>query len=137
MYVWASTIAVVVFLIALLKVFKVRKHPYTVLAFSGALSFAIATFELIQVFQFDWKSLIAIPFAVSVSLYCYSIFKTIEEKGAKEIILKSLLPLFFGLVYVFILNIVFLAPMFIMCLLLEALTPRRIKEQRRNLFVTE
>lgn len=137
MFLFASVVAIAVFLISLLKVFHVRKHPYTVLAFSGSLSFAIVTFELIQIFQFYWKSLMVIAFGFIVSLYCYSLFKSINEKGAKEIILKSLLPLLFGLLHVFALKIVFLAPMFVMCVLVQTLTPKRIKEQRRNLFVTE
>lgn len=135
MFILSTLIGVVVFLIALLKIFKVRQHPYTILAFSGAINFSIVAVEIIHAFHLEWTSFVVLPVVVIVAWYAYSLFKKIGDCGAKEIILKSLIPTLFIFFYLPAHNIWFIFPLFIMAICTHILTPKHIVEKRRKLFL--
>ncbi|PLS19613.1 hypothetical protein CVD28_04130 [Bacillus sp. M6-12] len=136
MFIWTSIIGIIFFLVSFIAIFKVRQHPYTIVAYSGSMASAIVLTELIGLIQFKWVSLIVIPVFLFVAWFSYSLFKKIGKGTAKEIILKSLIPTLLILLYAFVINIWFVFPMFIMSLFVPILTPKHIKEQRRNLFVS-
>jgi hypothetical protein len=134
-FIWTSVLSLMVFLISFIMIFKGRKHPYTILAYSGAVSFSILAFELLHIIQFDWRTLIVLPFAMGMSWFSFRLSKKVKTGQSKKLIIQSLIPTLFVFVYVFLLNFWFLFPMFIMTLFIPLLIPTRIKKQRRNLFV--
>lgn len=125
----------VVFLYVAIKTFNIRKHPYTVLAFSGAVTYAIATVEIIRVIELEWSSLLVLPLSLFLSFFSYRLVESIGKKSGKEIITKSLFPLFFVITYSLFVNIWFIVPLFFMAISSAILVPQKIKKERRNLFV--
>jgi hypothetical protein len=136
MFLLTSIIGFAVFLWVLVRTFQVRNHPYTVLAFAGAVTYAIATVEILQLIHLDWKSLIIIPLTIIVAWFSYTLFRQVGKKSPKEIILKSLIPLTFVIGYFAIYNIWFIFPMFFMALASVVLVPKNIKEERQRLFIS-
>lgn len=135
MFLFTSMLGLVVFLYVSIKTFGIRKHPYTILAFSGAVTYAIATVEIIRVLQLEWSSLLVLPLSLVLAFFSYGLAQNMGKLNRKEIILKSLLPLFFVIAYFSMVNIFFITPLLLMAILSTLLVPKKIKEERKNLFV--
>lgn len=137
MFLFTSMMGLVVFLYVAIKTFGIRKHPYTILAFSGAVTYAIATVEIIKTIELEWSSLIILPLSLLIAFFSYKVVKDMGKLKGKEIIVKSLLPLTFVVVYFTMVNIFFIAPLLVMSILSTFLVPKQIKKERKNLFVVK
>lgn len=135
MFIFTSIMGLVVFLYVSIKTFGLRNHPYTILAFSGAVTYAIATVEIFRVIELELSSLLFLPLSFLIAFFSYNMVKKMGKLNGKEIILKSLLPLAFVIVYFTMVNILFIIPLLAMTICTVLLVPKKVKTERKNLFV--
>lgn len=137
LFLFTSLLSMVAFLFFLLKKFKVRTQPYTILSFSGAAVCSMVAVEVIHLLTLEWKALFCLVASYWITWFSFSLFKKIGTEKPAKILLYSMLPTCYIFVYTFVHHVVFLFPLCLMSIFAYCLTPKPIREQRKNLFVKE
>lgn len=145
MYILASLFSINIFVCLSVVTFEIRKHPYTALAFVGAVLPSILIYQMVyvvfEIFSESNKGILNIIMAILLlpafmilSISILRIKRNMEKYSSKEIIKKSILPLIVILGYVFVYQIGFLLAFFFICIITAVIVPKKVKEKRRNLF---
>jgi hypothetical protein len=121
------------FLYVIICIFQLRKHPFTILAFSGATSYSIVMYELLHFSSIRIGDVVLLLFAIFFSIFSTYLFKQKAQKTAKALLIQSLFPTAFVLSYTLFYEIPFLSLLFLMSITTPVIVPKSIKEKRKHL----